>query len=198
MNKLPIYKFGISDDEDDNTEVNFVSLVDKPAIEKNFLAFSQARQMFAIESEEQRIVTGPAMIANMPIYRKDDMGEYFAVFEADQIAKIAHRFFKKGYQGNINTDHNPASAVPDSVFFESWIVDREKGKQPLKGFEDVPDGSWFLTAKISNDAAWAKVKSGEFKGFSVEGLFQMKQPADNPDPAEAVMKQIEEILNNVT
>ena len=39
MNTLPIYELKISSNVDDDSEVNFVALVDKPAIEKNFMAF---------------------------------------------------------------------------------------------------------------------------------------------------------------
>lgn len=188
----------ISDNEDDNTEVDFVALVESPAIERNFLAFSKARRMFAIEDEEQRIVTGPAMVADMPIYRYDEKhGEYFVVFDREQIQKIAYRFFKKGYQANINAHHDPNAVVPNSVFFESWIVDREKGKQPLTGFDDVPDGSWFLTAKINNEDTWQRIKSGEFKGFSVEGVFQSGPPVGEVDPMAAVVSQVEDILKQI-
>ena len=43
---------------------------------------------------------------------------------------------------------------------------------PPKAFPDVPDGSWFISAKVEDDATWEKVKSGEVKGFSVEGIFR--------------------------
>lgn len=197
MNKLPIYKLGISDNENDEAEVNFVALVEMPAIERNFLAFNKARQAFAIEDEEQRIVTGPAMIADLPIYRNDSKGEYFAVFDASTIAKIAHRFFKKGYQANINTDHDAASIVNNSVFFESWIVDRAKGKMPLKGYEDVADGSWFLTAKINNEDTWNRVKSGEVKGFSVEGVFEYSEEVEDTDPYQSAIEEIEQLLSSL-
>ena len=42
---------------------------------------------------------------------------------------------------------------------------------PPKGYEDVADGSWFVSYLIDNEDVWQRVKSGEFKGFSVEGVF---------------------------
>lgn len=190
---LPTYNLVISENEGDKTEVDFIGLVDRPAIERDFLAFKDQIMLF-VENEEQQIVTGPAMIPDIPIYRKDDKGEYYAVFQSETIAKIAHRFFKKGYQANINFDHVRKDLVQDSVFFESWIVDREKGKQPLKGFEDLPDGTWFLTAKINNSEAWEKIKSGEVRGFSVEGLFEFElQPEMTEEAAlSLIMKIIED------
>jgi len=40
-----------------------------------------------------------------------------------------------------------------------------------KGYEEVADGSWFLSYIVNDDDIWARVKDGEFKGFSVEGFF---------------------------
>lgn len=192
---LQVYKLTISDDESDDNEVNFVSIVDKPAIERDFQAFKTA-QRFEIQNDEQRIVTGPAMIPDTPIYRSDDNGQYYVVFEADTIRKIAYRFFKKGYQANINLMHEQGSVVTDSVFFESWVVDRAKGKQPLAAFKDLPDGTWFLTAKINDPAVWDKVKTGEYKGFSVEGLFGYTK-APSMDPMQEMLMSIKDILNKI-
>jgi hypothetical protein len=193
--QFPIFKLTISDNEQDDAEVNFVSLVDRPAIQRDFLVFSE-QQMFDIQDDDQRIVTGPAMIPDSPIYRNDDNGQYYVVFDADTINKIAYRFFKKGYQANINTMHKADSIVANSVFYESWVVDRDKGKMPLAAFKDVPDGTWFLTAKINNDETWAKIKSGEYKGFSVEGLFDYT-PVASVDPEDALLKEIMKIVRKV-
>ena len=33
------------------------------------------------------------------------------------------------------------------------------------------DWSWFVSYVVDNDETWSRVKSGEFTGFSVEGVF---------------------------
>ena len=195
--KLPIYKMMISDDETDAAEVDFVSLVDSPAIQRNFLKFKEARQMFEVVDEEQQVVSGPAMVPDFPMFRNDEQGQYYAVFDAATIAKIAQRFFKKGYQRNINEDHKPDAIVADSVFFESWLTDKAKGKKPLKGFEDMPDGTWFLTAKINSADTWAKIKSGELKGFSVEGFFEVRPVGEPVDPEQAILAEVQKIIDSV-
>jgi hypothetical protein len=40
--ELPIYRLDISEDENSNVEVDFVALVDRPAIERAFLAFAES------------------------------------------------------------------------------------------------------------------------------------------------------------
>jgi hypothetical protein len=170
MVKLPTFEMVINPDETSDVEVSFVALVDKPAIEKNFLAFKDAELHFAVD-QEQRIISGPAMIADSLIYRRDDQGEYNVFFSADTIRQIALKFFKKDYQKNLNLFHDPALSLDGVTIFESFVSDKSRGIQPMKAFKDLPDGTWFISAKIENEAVWEKVKSGEVKGFSVEGIF---------------------------
>lgn len=133
---------------------------------------------FAIQDEEKRIVTGAAMIADLPIYRRDDVrGEYYVVFDKESIFKIAKKWARGNKYDAVNAHHN--TPIADGVsLFESYIIDRERGVMPPKGFEEVADGSWFVSYLIDNDEVWAKVKSGEFKGFSVEGVFDFPVDAD--------------------
>lgn len=176
---LPIYSLEIVNDTESDVEVDFVSLVDRPAIEKQFLAFAEDswidRQNFEIQDEEEMIISGPIMMANKPIYRNDINGEYYVVFSPETIKKIAQKFFKKGYQSNVNLMHDDGQTVEGVTMFESWITDEKRGIYPMKGFEDVPNGSWFGSFKVDNQEVWDKVKTGEFKGFSVEGVFNYRQ-----------------------
>lgn len=166
---LPIYRLDINE-FDEETGIEFVSLVESPAVERDFQAFNTT-QRFAIQDEEKRIVSGVAMIADMPIYRRDAVrGEYYVVFDKESIFKIAKKWARSNKYDAVNEHHE--KPINDGVsLFESYLVDRERGVMPPKRYEDVADGSWFVSYLIDNDEVWAKVKSGEFKGFSVEGVF---------------------------
>lgn len=195
---LPVYKLDVVEDDDSEVEVDFVALVDKPAIEKTFLTFKAADvpYAFAVQDEEERIISGPLMLADKPIYRIDNFGEYYVYFTADTIKKIVQKLFRKGYQSNVNLMHDGNQVVNGVTMFESWIVDREKGKMPMKGFEDAPDGSWFGSYKVNNDEVWADVKAGKYKGFSVEGIFNyIKSNQKNTD--EEKMRMIIDILKSI-
>lgn len=176
---LPTYEMVINPEENSEVEVSFVALVDKPAIEKNFLAFKDQTLQFAI-NDEKRIISGPAMIANQLIYRKDAQGEYNVFFSPETIRDIAIKFFKKGYQKNLNLFHDPSLSLEGVTIFESFVTDSSRGIQPMKGFEDTPEGTLFLSAKVDNDDVWAKIKSGEVKGFSVEGIFSFLKMSNGP------------------
>jgi len=154
-----------------------------------------ANLSFAVQDEDQRIVSGPLMIADLPIYRRDEDGEYYVMFTGEQIKKIVQRFFKKGYQAKVNIEHGKKA---EGVYmFESYIIDRERGVNPPTGFEDVANGSWFGSFKVENDKLWGEVKAGTFKGFSVEGLFRYEKAGMIVQKEEQIMSQIFKILSQV-
>lgn len=193
---FPLFELLISEDEENPLEVSYVALVDKPAIEKNFMAFAEQKQSFAAIDEDRHIISGPAMLADVPIFRKaeGDIPDHMIVFKSATIYDIAQKFFAKGFNQNFNLMHNPEMKTEGVSVFESFIVDSSRGILPMKGFEDAKDGSWFISAKINNEDVWNKVKSGEVKGFSVEGLFKYKKQALT---SEEAFEKIKNILNEI-
>lgn len=196
--ELKVYRCVIDDAIDSDLEVSFVSLVDRPAIEKNFLKFDKTPIKFNLD-EEKRVISGPAMLADFPIYRKDEeLGEYYVIFDKASIYSIVQKFFKKGFIQNFNIFHEEKAA--DITVFESFMTDENRGIIPMKGFEDAKEGSWFMSAKVENDQVWERIKSGELKGFSVEGIFQQipVKMAKQKLTAEQVIERIAKLLNETT
>jgi hypothetical protein len=192
--ELPLYMLEISDDLNDDAEVQFVSLVDRPAIQKNWNAFKN-EQKFQIISEDKRIISGCAMLADTPIFRSDaNFGDYYVAFSKDTITKIVQKYFKKGYQNNVNLMHDPNQIETGVTMFESFISDKSRGIEPMKGFEDAPDGSWFVSMLVENDEVWDKVKQGMVNGFSIEGIFNY---APMVSKEAQVMNEIYKILEEV-
>ena len=192
--ELPLYMLEISDDLSDDAEVQFVSLVDRPAIQKNWNAFKN-EQKFQIISEDKHIISGCAMLADTPIFRSDaTFGDYYVAFSKDTIVKIVQKYFKKGYQNNVNLMHDPNQIESGVTMFESFISDKSRGIAPMKGFEDAPDGSWFVSMLVENDAVWEQVKQGMINGFSIEGVFNYTPKVSNE---EVKMKKIKDILDSI-
>jgi hypothetical protein len=192
--ELPIYELMINEDIQDDAEVSFIALVDRPAIQKNWNAFKE-NVKFQIISEDKRIISGPVMLADSPIYRNDSInGEYYVVFSKDTIFKIAQKFFKKGYQANVNLMHDSNQQVSGVTMFESFISDKDRGVLPMKGFEDAPDGSWFGSFKVEDDSVWEMIKEGKVKGFSVEGVFEYSKAKTKE---AQLLENIKEILLSV-
>lgn len=191
---LPIYELKINNLIDDNSEVDYVALVDMPAIQRDFVAFNQQPQRFQIASEDKRIISGPLMVPDMLIYRNNQtFGEHYVKFSAETIKDIVVKFFKKKYQSNVNIMHESALQVEGCTMFESFISDSERGIAAMKGYEDMPNGTWFGSFYVENDEVWNDVKAGTFKGFSVEGLFEYN---DKPKTPEQLLKEISELLNS--
>jgi|NOAtaT_6_FD_contig_61_1580810_length_2768_multi_4_in_0_out_0_2 hypothetical protein len=189
MEGLPVYYLELNEGDG----LTQVSLVSSPAIEENFHAFNAQDQpfTFAIQSEEKHIITGPAMLAEKPIYRRGPDGSEFMVkFSAATIEKAVRMWATQGKYNAVNAEHS--SPVGGLFLLESFITDPVRGINPPEAWKDAPAGSWFLSYYVQDDALWAKVKSGEFKGFSIEGYFT-DRPAD--EDAEA-MAAIHEILSN--
>jgi len=160
--------------------ITAISLVKHPAIEQNWIAFSEEgasgevkpNPAFAFKTidEEQRIVAGPAMVPDKLIYRVDNDGEeFFVFFTADTIRELSEKFLLQGKQSSMTLEHE--ATLNDLSVVETWLVeDSEKDKSAMYGF-DLPVGSWFVKIKVLNDEVWELVKEKGVEGFSVEGVF---------------------------
>ena len=150
---------------------------------------------FGAINEDKQEIFGPAMLADVPIYRNDSqLGEYNVVFDKATIYKIAQKFFEKDFNKNFNLMHDPNQKCTGVYAFQSYIVDSTEGRPAPKGYEDAMDGSWFLGVKVNNPEVWAKIKSGEIKGFSVEGVFEYKKKELT---AKEIYYQIQKLLEEV-
>lgn len=171
FNGLPLYQAKV-DMSDDQTGMYCISLVDYPATESNFLAFNKETKLlkYKVENEEQRKVFGLVMCADTPIYRCDAGGyEYYIEYTKESIALMAEKYFKDGFQNQVDTMHN--FELEDGITLtQMFIKNSEKGVNPI-GFEDVNEGSLFAEFHIENDEVWNAIKDGTYKGFSLAGSF---------------------------
>ncbi len=162
-------------DELDESGVSMVAIVDAPAIERDFQKFKQAEPLtFKVANDEKRIASGYCLIADLPIYRWDEQnGDHYVVFRKPTIEKIVNKFMKQGLNAEINIMHE--SPTSDVYIFESLLIDKERGINAPDGFQDAPDGSWFVSMRVDNDEVWSEIKKGTYKGFSVEGMFAKEE-----------------------
>jgi len=142
-----------------------ISLVDKPAIEENFIYFSkQSIEMFA--NDEKREVVGPIMIPNKEILRQSaENGFYYVRFTEETIRDIMYNYSKKGLFNEFGIQHE--NDTTDVVMLEIWMKESENDKSTDYGF-DLPNGTVFVKAKIESDELFNAIKDGEINGFSIE------------------------------
>lgn len=178
---IPVYDALITDEE---TGMMKISLVDDPAVMSDFLAFDNIRkmQMYSVTDEEKRLVRGVVMRADFPIYRRDErMGEYYIIYKPETIRKMAEKYLAESRQNDVNVMH---STDVDGVQMVQWFI---KGDGvSVDGFDDIADGSLFAEFHILNDEVWEAVKKGDYKGFSLEGFFDLAPERDKQTVEEIV------------
>ena len=192
MEKLPIYRFVVG--EDDDCQLEAMALVDNPAIELNWQTFSNANIKFSA-NKEKRVISGALMVADLPIYRIDETGEYYGLFTAGDIYNLRNKFFKQSKDKEVNMMHDSNKMLDGVYMIENFIIDSSRNINSPKGF-NLTDGSWFGSYKVDNNEVWNDfIKTGEFKGFSVEGVFKTQKIADKPrnkiDEMIDIIKQID-------
>ena len=155
-----------------------ISLVDDPAVQSNFLAFAADRKpmLYSIQDEEKRLVLGVVMRADFPIYRRDAADfEYYVIYSADTIRKMAEKYLAENRQNIVSLMHRDGSDVEGVQMVQYFI--KGKGVNP-DGFGDIADGSLFAEFHVTNDDVWAEIKDGTYKGFSLEGIFDLIPETD--------------------
>jgi len=178
--------------DDTGQGVYAISFVENPAIEKDWIHLSEEVQLQSID-KERRMVYGAALIPNKPIYRRRPNGEeYYIRFSSEVIEQTAHKFIFEGNTHNATLEH--AEDVDGVSFVESWIKEGEQDKSAHLGIK-APIGTWFVGGYVDNDELWEKVKSGEVKGFSIEGLYSEVLSAELE--LEALDRELDDLLNQL-
>ena len=176
-----IVEFLIDDSAD--TGVKTISLVDQPAMESDFIAFSKNKPKYISlekDGEYKQIVAGLSMIPDKLIYRIDpDTGEeYYGYFSQETIEKIRNKYHKEMQTSNVNLDHDENNYV-DAYLVESYILNTEARVEEVKaqGIPEATIGSWYTQFKIEDEEVFAKVLAGEFNGFSIEAYLNRELTA---------------------
>lgn len=196
--KIEEVELFINNEEEDG--VFAISLVESPAIEENFIALSNYKMDLKVVDEERRIVVGLALVPDKRIYRKmklkgeEEPKEFNIYFSKDTVAKTAELYMKNLHLNNVTSEHE--RPVQGASVIESWVVeDTDKDKTALYNL-NAPVGAWAVMMKIYNDEEWKRVKEGDYKGFSIEGLYDgLDQLNASKDKTEAeILEQIKNIL----
>lgn len=151
--------------------IQAISLVEAPAIEENWVALSEQVQ-FKAQDQEKRIVMGPALIPDKPIYRRKGEEEFHIFFSKETVREAMELYFKNGRQNTATVEHEVG--ISSTTVVESWIIEGEQDKSRMYEF-DLPVGTWMVSMKIESEPIWEEwVKTGKVKGFSIEGFFKRK------------------------
>ena len=189
--ELPIKK-AIIDVEDSEMGLKTVSLVSDPAIQINWIKFNKQSEIkLAIQNEDKRIIFTPVLIPNQLIYRNIAGEEFNLMFDKETIELVEQKWVKDNLSSTVDIEHS-SKLIEGVTFFESVLLNNERFAT-AKGFEVLPEGTWFLTGKVESDEVWTKIKSGEVNGVSIDGLFKTAEVNKVTMSDEQVIK----IINNL-
>ena len=186
------------DETNEQWGIDAISIVHSPAIESNFVALNDTKGLtIALADPEKKVLFGAALIPNKDILRLDDQGnEFYIWFSEETVSKAAHLYMKRQNTHNTTLEHE--HDVNDCYVIESWLKESDLDKSMKYGFRDLPIGTWFVKMKIDNDAVWDKIKKGEQKGFSIEGMFTQLASQNIPqeeNKVEKIFNQLKQLIN---
>lgn len=176
-----------------NMRINFISLVPQGATGEQVIwksaenapaghvALSRTIALNEIKkSEEKRMVYGIVY----PVNKVDSQGDYST---APEIEKAAYDFMKDLRVQNVDTGHNFDKA--GAFVAESWLI---KANDSL--FPEAPMGSWAVGIRVEDDALWARVMKGEFRGLSMAGFGERVPDANDKDDAKGFVKSLSALI----
>ena len=193
---MELYELIIEDSDID--EVYALSLVENPAIEADWVYFTEHKEQvkFATVDNDKRTIVAPVLIPEKRIYRVDETtGKEYEVFvTAQTIEKLAQQYLMKGYQNKATVEHNK-NIDGDVTVVESWVSKSSTKDKSANYFTRIfPAGTWFVILKVNSEKLWQDyVKTGKVKAISIEGLFGHKLVK-----AAAILELMEKDINDLT
>jgi hypothetical protein len=188
---LPIVYLEI-DVEDMESGVTAISFVDSPATEVEWMTFKDNKPQKFEKKDVERMITGPVMLAETPIYRYSPViGDYFVKFSEKTVFDMMKKYFKENRIHTVNEQHNSKRKVKEVYMVESYIIN-ERTRSEV--FSDLNDGTWMASFFEEDEDYWNEVvMNGDFKGFSLEGMFTEKMEDEIIDE---VYSKIEKIMEH--
>jgi hypothetical protein len=192
MKKIQDIEMIISDESQDG--VFAISLVDKPAIQEDFIYLSSHEIELKVVNEEKREVVGIALVPDKKIYRNVDGQEFNIYFTSQTIEKTNELFMRNLNLNKITSQHE--RDVEGVSVIESWIVEDSKQDKSNIYKLNAPVGSWIVKMKVYNDSEWVRVKNGEYKGFSIEGKYKEAEvkASEQVDETTELINEIENLI----
>lgn len=196
---IPVFRAEINGTD---TGMFAISLVDEPAVLRDFQKFHKEemaereskRLLYSITDEEKHLVRGVVMRSDFPIYRRDGFYEYYIIYKADTIREMAEKYLAENLQNTVDLDHD--GIYIKGVQMVQWFIkDTAKGINP-EGFEDCAEGSLFAEFHITDPEIWEAVKAGTYKGFSLEGFFDIV-PEESEDDVQRIVEETKGLFSKL-
>jgi len=180
-----------------NQGVFAISLVDKPAIEEDFIMLNALEIELKVVDESKREVVGLALVPNKKILRRIKDKDFTISFSEQTIEKVQELYLRNLRANNVTVDHE--KPVDGVSLIESWIVEDEKNDKSNIYNLNAVKGAWVVKMKIYNDEVYEGVKLGKFNGFSIEGMFDGLEQLNMSEQTEEeqLIEEIKQLLEKL-
>lgn len=182
--QFPIFDV-VLDEENGDIGLTAISLVDEPAIQRDFIFFSAEKSMIVMSDMAKREIVSPILIPNQLIYRvADDGTPYYMRWTEETIKYVAYKYIADGWFNNFTVMHplmyNSELTYEDVLekdveMLRLWTIEEPETDEinAVYGF-NLPKGTLCVHMHVGNDEIWQRIVSGELKGLSIEAYISLK------------------------
>jgi len=184
--QVPVYKMTL-DPSNPKLGMKFMSMVGSPAIMVNCVKFSEDKRVKLSLSENR--IFGPALIPELLIERNNNGQQFYLSIDSETIEQFHLKACNDNAYKNLDVDHS--NQLIQGVTIDTMFITGPNITSKVPGFEDMPEGTLFLGAKVNNSEIISKIQSGEINGWSIDAMFSF-------EPSEVLSdKQVEGLIKEV-
>lgn len=154
--------------------LNILSMVETPAIDINYIKMNEEINHIKMEilNEEENIVIAPALVPDQLIPRVHKGIKYFICFDAETIEESLIKMSAEQKDQNVDINHSE-KLINGAIVMEKFITHPNRVTQ-VKNFENLPMGTLFFTAKVTDPQLMSDIKAGKINGWSIDGIFELE------------------------
>lgn len=159
-----------------------------------YLAFDGKTEDISFSiNEEQQIIAGPSMVADMPLMQIINKQKIYVIFPKETIKRSVQRMASMNLFNSVDFEHSGVKS--DGInLYEMFIINRSRGIVPPKGFENLTEGSLWQGYHIPDKKKFDFIKQ-QFNGFSIQGVYDLN-PQEEEEESE-VKYIINEMLDSI-
>jgi len=154
--------------------LQILSMVENPAIEINYIKMEEEINHIKMEvlDEEKNIVIAPALVPDMLIPRVHKGIKYYISFDKETIEQSLIKMSAEQKDQNVDVNHSE-KLINGAIVMEKFITHPNRVTQ-VKNFENLPMGTLFFTAKVTDEKLMSDIKAGKINGWSIAGFYDLE------------------------
>lgn len=158
---------------------NLVSFNVENVVEKNVNVFKATKTTDDDKKEDEKIVFGEVLVPN----EVDAHGDTYT----EKTVELASYYYMENQKKQIGSNHRDM-ITKGVVLLESYVAPSKMTIKASDGtVRKIKKGTWMMKLKVVDDTIWEKIKKGDYKGFSIGGVANVRE----------IVKMLEIIQKNI-